>query len=206
MNIDKNGRFLPIPISGRKFGRLLVVHEVEKGVWLCRCDCGTECRKKKAYLLDGGTSSCGCLRVELAASRTRSHSKSHTVEYKAWAAMKARCQNERHADWRKYGGRGIKVCERWQSFENFYADMGSRPSGGALDRIDNDKGYEPGNCRWTSYTQNNRNRRSNVNVTINGVTKCLGEWAKDVGLWPSTIRGRLKRGESGEQLLRPGRG
>lgn len=134
------------------------------------------------------------------------HGQCSSPEYRCWASMKFRCLNQNSAEWHKYGGRGISVCERWLTFANFLEDMGKRPALYTIDRIDNSRGYEPSNCRWASYTQNNRNRRSNVNITIYGTTKCLSEWAKEVGLQPSTIRWRLKRGESGEQLLRPGRG
>lgn len=159
-----------------RFGRLTVVGEGEPKQYrdkrhrraIARCDCGTEKLVAFTELLKGTTASCGCLKNEMCADLGRA-SKTHgegglghrTAEYKIWVSMKARCNNPRHIYFNNYGGRGIKVCERWQaSFENFLADIGRRPSAElSLDRIDNDRGYEPGNVRWADRATQARNSR-----------------------------------------------
>ncbi|MFJ9112967.1 hypothetical protein [Streptomyces sp. NPDC102283] len=123
----------------------------------CVCDCG----KPHSVLLQmwGRTQSCGCLRTEQLVARSTTHGHSGSSVYMTWGDMVNRCTNATHKRWADYGGRGITVCERWRKFDNFLADMGERPEGMTLDRIDNDRGYELGNCRWVSQSEQNRNRR-----------------------------------------------
>lgn len=122
-----------------------------------------------------------------------SHGMSGTSEYISWLGMKNRCMCTNNPAYDRYGGRGIDVCERWSdSFEAFYADMGDRPENTSLERRDNEKGYSPENCYWATRTEQSRNMRSNVNITFNGVTKCVAEWAKTVGLKASTIEARIR--------------
>lgn len=113
-------------------------------------------------LRSGHTRSCGCLASEVRAARWRTHGKTDTRVYRAWASMLRRCQNPNTVAYKWYGARGIKTCERWQKFENFLADMGEPPVGMELDRIDNDGNYEPENCRWVTHQKNCMNRRNNV--------------------------------------------
>ena len=117
--------------------------------------------------------------------------------------MMQRCYIETVPNYASYGGRGIRVCERWHQFENFYKDMGDRPEGMSLDRIDNNGDYEPSNCRWTTFKTQHANRRNNRNLTLNGHTKCIAEWANELNLHPATIRNRLRRGASDEEALQP---
>jgi len=127
-------------------------------------------------------------------------------EYWAWMGMRSRCNSPLNKDFYKYGGRGIKVCGRWDEFPNFIADMGPRPEGSySIDRIDNDGNYEPGNCRWATILEQNRNKRNINNMTHLGETMCLYAWAKRLGISPATITSRLSRGESAERALRPAR-
>jgi len=161
-----------VNLIGQRFGRLLVTAPAaaighgaaRKTQWACRCDCGALLEVRTGHLKNGNTRSCGCLHVETSAAacvRRTKHGRARSPEYAAYHAMLQRCTNARHKSFADYGGRGIAVCARWQeSFENFLADMGERPDGMSLDRIDNDRGYEPGNCRWATDAVQVQNRRS----------------------------------------------
>jgi len=129
------------------------------------------------------------------------HGMHKTTIYKLWTSMMQRCTNPAGKDYPRYGGRGITVCERWTRFENFYADMGLRPEGKTLDRIDNDKGYSPDNCRWATLQEQMRNSRQTVMITRDGKTQCLKDWQRDLGLPASTYTGRRMRGWSVERAL-----
>jgi hypothetical protein len=151
-------------IAGQRFGRWFVIRRPpddskKRARWICQCDCGKTAVVISTSLRLGQSRSCGCLHRELLSARLKTHGKSHTTEYMSWHAMHQRCINDKHIAWEHYGGRGIKVCKRWQDFETFLADMGKRPEGLSLDRINNDGDYEPANCRWSSPKEQSNNRR-----------------------------------------------
>ena len=155
-----------INITGQRFGRLIVMHKLSKRrytkiQWMCKCDCGKQVSVTTQLLRRGDTRSCGC--INLGNKRAQKHGFSCTPEYRAWVNMRARCLNKHFWCYKYYGGRGITVCSRWlESVERFLEDMGSRPAGFTLDRIDNDGNYEPVNCRWTDRgTQITNSRRQN---------------------------------------------
>ena len=152
----------------KKYGRLTPIQEItpdsKKATrWLFKCDCGKSVQVYAANIVSGATQSCGCLNSELVIKRNLKHGDNETVEYRAWLSMRRRCNNSNYENYSYYGGRGIRVCDRWlNSFENFYEDMGEKPWPKklySLDRINNDGNYEPSNCRWATWKQQNRNRR-----------------------------------------------
>lgn len=204
---------MSLPEAGKKFGRWTVLSQGSAPLlWLCRCDCpaATEKQVNKKNLKAGKSTSCGCLQKELVATlatrrkpAARNHGKTKTPEYAVWAAMKHRCMNENYFCYDDYGGRGIKVCDRWMdSFLAFLEDMGRRPSPDhSIDRIDNDGDYTPENCRWATDTEQNRNSRRTRDVTWNGKTQCLAAWAEETGIPYNVIGCRLDMGWDIERAL-----
>lgn len=187
-----------LDITGGRFGRLLAISKAPRSngnnprtQWNCRCDCGNEVVVGTMNLVRGRARSCGCAQKQIVTRLNTKHGKSKSSEYKAWRAMTARCTIKSNASYANYGGRGIQVCERWKSFENFYADMGDRPVGMTIDRFPDKNGnYEPGNCRWATREQQDTNKRTNIYVTWNGKTMTYSQWAKELGADPSVLRNR----------------
>lgn len=169
--------------------------------WLSICDCGKECLIPTNNLISGKSKSCGCLRADTNTKNRKTHGNTvngYSTEYISWVQMRARCRDKNRPDYERYGGRGVKVCERWlNSFENFLEDMGKKPSKiHTLDRFPNntDGMYEPSNCRWATPTQQANNRRSSRFIEYNGIVKTLSEWTKELGLSSSvTLSNYIER-------------
>lgn len=181
-------------LTGMKFERLLVLapERADRSLkWICQCDCGEVKTVFGKHLKSGAIKSCGCFARDSLSARQRTHGQSKSRTYKIWSGIIYRCNNKSSSVYQDYGGRGIKVCKRWLSFENFLADMGERPNGMEIDRIDNEGHYEPSNCRWATRTENCRNKRTTLTVEYQGVTKSLKEWAEDVQIKYTSLYHRI---------------
>lgn len=188
----------PAEILGQRFARLVVIEqsasENDKTRWLCRCDCGNVLTTTVSHLRRGNTKSCGCLRREQSRLSLLKHGRSHTQIYGVWQAMRARCFDLDDQKYPDYGGRGITVCDRWRkNFEPFLADMGERPLGLTLHRIDNNGNYEPGNCCWATPKTQANNTRRNRRMAFGGATLTLTEWAQRLGITPGSLHSRLSK-------------
>lgn len=183
---------------GDRFGRLVVAKFLRTGkrytkIWLCNCDCGKSKEIPYGALTSGATVSCGCYHKDVLKKQFFKHGQVNSPTYSTWEHMKGRCLNPKNDQFFRYGGRGITICDRWKKFENFLADMGERPEGKSIDRINNNGNYEPGNCRWATLTEQANNMRSNRNITYFGKTLSMTQWAKTLGINPVTISGRIHR-------------
>lgn len=202
-------RQLSVIAPGTRFGKLVVIRAADpvqydsqrRAASVCQCDCGSEKIITNNHLKTKiGSRSCGCEHY--------THGLAHTAEYIAWTSMQQRCYNKKNKRYQHYGGRGIEVCERWRdSFEAFLSDMGPRPAGHSIDRIDNDKSYTPANCKWSTQKQQQRNRQNNVLATINGETRLLVEWCERLNVVSyATAKTRLRRGWSDwNAVMKPAR-
>lgn len=190
-------------LTDRKFNRLTVIRDCEKtGYWLCQCECGNIKEIRGSHLSAGLIQSCGCFRNEQSSVRTHILHKANTKTglsgsptYNTWCGMKSRCSNPNTKHFAEYGGRGIKVCDRWlESFENFLADMGECPKGLTIERINNNGSYEKSNCRWATRKEQQNNTRQNQNITYYGMTKTATEWGEFLGIKAKIIHARLSYG------------
>jgi hypothetical protein len=210
-----NGIAIDRTVEGCSFGRLLVIGAAfrtrrsgSRTDWqvVASCDCGAVDCYYLRNLTTGMTTSCGCTQKE----RTRQASLKHGMRkdplYAVWNAMRDRCHNPNNGAYGRYGGRGIKVCERWEQFENFFADMGQRPSPQhSIDRIDNNGDYCPENCRWATRNEQGKNKRNNILLTIDGETRHYTEWADLFGISRSTVLKRIRKGWPDKDCLKPSR-
>lgn len=194
-----------IDLTGQIFGRLVVLGKSsgEAGFkstssrWWCKCECGVEKTYGSQALRNGRTKSCGCFDLDLKVK----HGMYGTPTYRSWNGMVARCTNPRAPNYQDYGGAGVSVHERWRDFASFFSDMGERPEGTTLDRIHVTGNYEPGNCRWASSVEQQRNKRNNHMLTANGETRCISEWAEITGIQKVTIRARITKGWSHDDAV-----
>ena len=199
-----------IDLTGRRFERLAVLEylgrEHHSSKWRCRCDCGAEITVLSSALTTGTTKSCGCFRQERMGHLTLKHGErggdkrvNGSSEYKAWDAMRQRCRNPKNKDYEGYGGRGIRVCSRWDVFANFLVDMGRKPSPQhSIDRRNGNGHYEPTNCRWATELEQARNRSNNRAV---GSSRTLKEAAEKVGIPYVTVQSRLGHGWTVDDAL-----
>lgn len=197
---------------GERFGRLVVHARADNFVsrsgkaypaFQCVCDCGERAVVLGQALRSGNTKSCGCYaRDVLSTRKTQINRATYPGEYNSWAQMRSRCHDPKANGYKNYGGRGVSVCDRWASFEQFVADMGPRPAGHSIERKDSSGDYEPGNCCWASRREQSRNTRRTVRVTIDGETLPLVDWAARFGISYGCVRSRIRRGMVAEVALR----
>lgn len=204
-------------LTGQRFGRLEAVFYAGRikgrAMWFCSCECGNKTLAVSWELLNGHTSSCSCMIREKLIKLSTKHGMSSdgrmAPEIAAYSRMKTRCYNKSRKDYYRYGGRGITVCDRWLHGDGvkdgsvcFLEDMGKRPSQyHSIDRIDNNSGYSPENCRWSTMKEQCSNRGSNIHVTINSETRILSQWAEISGIKYHTLYHRLKKGCPPDMLL-----
>ena len=199
-------------LTGQRFGRLVAIESVGRDkqgyvIWRCHCDCGNE-KNVSTKNLGKGTESCGCLARELTIRRLTKHGKCHSRIYETYRGMVDRCNSPNTHEYENYGGRGIKVCDEWMDFQNFYDwamangyNEDAERSQCTIDRMDVNGDYEPSNCRFVTMKTQQRNRRNNVLITYNGETHCLSEWAEIAGLRYGTFLKRIYAGWSMEDAM-----
>jgi len=197
-------------LTGQRFGRLTVIKRAEnkygRATWLCQCDCGNQKEVQSWNLVSGQTKSCGCNHYshDIQKDKALRHGSSYDRLYTIWIGMKQRCYYAKHKQFKHYGGRGITVCDEWkddfQAFHDWSTSHGYS-NNLTIDRIDNDKGYSPDNCRWVSMKEQNNNRRNNRNIEFNGEIHSISEWSVITGIPRTTIRNRINRGWTIEKTL-----
>lgn len=190
-------------LTGIRFGKLTVVSRVGNAFrWHCNCDCGGTVTAEGSNLRKGATKSCGCFRKEIGHIKNLTHGMTDTRAYGTWSNMKRRCHAPTHDKFKYYGGRGIKVCDRWlHSFENFMKDMGPCPAGGSIERKDSSGNYEPSNCEWATKVAQANNKSSNRLETVGGVTRTLAQWATISGVNYKALHARMSAGWTIEKAL-----
>ena len=190
-------------LQGFHFGSLTVLQLGKShgngAVWLCQCKCGTQKEIRASDMVQGSVKSCGCEHTKRIAKASTTHGLTNTRTYSIWQAMRNRC-NRINQD---YSCRGITYDERWDSFENFYLDMGEVPDGMSIDRIDVNGNYNKDNCRWATREQQANNTRANVFIEWNGKRQTRSQWERELNMKPTTLRSRLKAGWSLDRAMTP---
>jgi hypothetical protein len=192
---DYTGKFFGFWTVKSFYGR----DKHNKAIWLCVCKCGTEKPVILGSLQQGRSKSCGCATIQMRTEKTRTHGMASTPTYKSWHQMHQRCAGK-HGH-QHYANKGIKVCSRWSNFENFYADMGLRPAGTTLDRIDGSKDYSPENCRWATLEQQANNKSSNRKEFVQGELLSVAQAARKYSKHISGVRHRVRKGMSLEDAV-----
>lgn len=192
---------------GKRFNYLTVIEEVSRihpkiPRYTCLCDCGNTKVVEGRKLREGTIKSCGCYAKLKTSDRSTKHGMTNSSEYKTWCGMKRRCLNKNDKRYKDYGARNINICDRWiHSFEKFFLDMGSKPHGYSIERIDNNGNYEPNNCVWMKISDQTKNKRSNILLTYKKQTHILADWSRITGIKAGTIKARLDRGWPVEKAL-----
>jgi hypothetical protein len=187
-------------LTAKQFSHKCLIYRTH--FWIFECDCGAKKIMQKSKVIGGRFVSCGC-GLARKKPNIKSHKHTGTRIYRIWKNIKTRVNNKNNLGFNNYGGRGIKICDRWMKFENFLADMGYPPTNKhSIDRINNDGNYEPSNCRWATSIQQTRNQRSNVIIIYNGTLKCASEWAELFNISASVIRKKYKKGLSSEEIFK----
>lgn len=195
--------------TGQRFGRLVAVRlsgRSKAGArWLCKCDCSKMTIVEIGNLVTGHTKSCGCYSLEISAAKFFKHGLSQTKQHRVWSSMIERCSNPKNKCYKMYGGRGIKVCDRWKSFSNWWKDMckGYEPKL-TLNRMNNDGNYEPSNCCWASLVDQANNRRTNHFLILKGKRLTIAQWSRKIGIHQATLWQRINRGWSISRALNHG--
>ena len=204
MENKKGNRFKDL--RNMRFGKLLVLEPIKKSYetkyhWLCVCDCGKEKIIMSSNLIRGISTTCGCGKIKIGEVTTK-HGMTNTRMFKIWSGIRKRCTNQKCESYKHYGGRGIKISEKWNNFIDFYNDMKEGYADDlSLDRIDHNGNYEPGNCRWATSKTQNRNRRNNNVITFNNESKTLAEWSELSGNNYTVINYRIKKGWDTERAI-----
>ncbi len=194
-----------IDLTGQKFGRLTVIERASnqgtQTMWLCICKCGKQSIAASGHLKSGRIKSCGCLAIKLRTKHGHNCRNKRSKTYVTWQNIIQRCTNSNHKHYKHYGGRGIRVCEAWMKFENFFEDMGEKPEELSIDRINNNGDYCKVNCKWSDRKEQHRNTRRAILVTINGVIKPLAEWCEMYQKPYYKVKNRLNLGWTPEEAL-----
>ena len=210
--VSKEKEPLPVP-TGERHGQLTVIGVTKTAggsrILVCRCDCGNETTVTTGSLRSGNKKSCGCAAIAILKARHKREddargrpTRRNDGRFAIWSKMKDRCTNRNSKDWGNYGGRGISVCERWNSFDLFAQDVGPRPSQKhSIDRIDTNGNYEPTNVRWSTALGQGRNKRTNTVLSFKGKTHCLSAWSDDTGTGVHTLAFRVKSGWTAEETI-----
>ncbi len=190
-------------LTGQRFGRLTVLKYLGESKWLCQCECGNYSSPKGYNLTNGITKSCGCLQRDIVSKQSTKHGMADTRIYKIWRNMKQRCSNPNATKYEIYGGKGIKVCDEWLKFMNFYnwSIANGYNDNLSIDRIDGDKDYTPENCRWVTYKVQGNNTEQNHILTYRGKTQNITQWAEELEIDSNTLNTRISRGWNIEKAL-----
>lgn len=210
----KTGKLID-DLTNIRFGNLTAIEKVivypikgrqKRTGWICECDCGNKTIALSSNLKNGFTKSCGCERIKDRRKGNPTHGKSGTSIYRAYHHMIERCTSKNDKGYNLYGGRGIIVCDRWmESFENFYEDMGDKPTAKhSLDRTNVNGNYDPNNCRWATQIEQANNKRNNILITHNDKTQTISEWSTELNVNYNLIHSRLKKGYTVEDCFYKG--
>ncbi len=193
---------------GDTYGKLTILNEVfnhRERKFLCKCECGEKKVIFLSSLRTGKTTSCGCVGKEALKIATLKHGHNRrgnpSKTYTTWGSMISRCKDNKRKDYGRYGGRGIKVCKRWEKFKNFLADMGEKPKELTLERVDNNKGYSLNNCKWATVDEQANNKRNNILISYKGKTQNATQWANELNIDREILYDRKKAGFTDKQII-----